>query len=66
METGPSDVEDEDDDDSQFRTSQPATIPMDVDPAGPDEANDSGEEEQVTDVVQVDLAAAQLAATLAG
>ncbi|PBK96561.1 hypothetical protein ARMGADRAFT_1076721 [Armillaria gallica] len=65
-ETGPSNVEDNDDDDSQFRTSQPAAIPMDVDAAGPDEANDSGEEEWVAEMVQMDSVAAQVAATLVG
>ncbi len=51
VDTGPSNVEGDDDDDSHFGTSQPATIPMDVDPAGPDEANNLSEEEQVAEVV---------------
>ncbi len=58
--TGPSDVEGDDNDDSCFGASQPATIPMDVDPAGPDEANNLGEEEWVAEVVQADSAAATL------
>ncbi len=63
--TGPSDVEGKDGDDSRFGTRQPASVPMDVDPAGSDMANHSGEEEQVAEEVQVDSAAAQVAATLA-
>ncbi len=59
--TGPSDVEGNDNDDSQFGMSQLAAITMDIDPAGPDEANNLGEEERVAEVVQADLAAATLA-----
>ncbi len=65
VDTGPSDVEGEDDNDSWFRTRPPATDPMDVDPAGPDEANHLGKEERVAEEVQADSAAAQVAATLA-
>ncbi len=64
--TGPSNAEGDNDDDSCFGASQPAAIPMDVDPTGPDEANDLGEEERVAEVVQADSMAAQAAATLAG
>ncbi len=63
--TGPSNVEGNDDDDSQFGMSQMADIPMDIDPAGPDEANNLGEEERVAEVVQADLAAATLASLVA-
>ncbi len=66
VDTGPSDAEGDNGDDSRFGTSQPATIPMDVDPTGPDEANNLGEEEQVVEVVQADSVAAQAAATLVG
>ncbi|KAK0239618.1 hypothetical protein EDD85DRAFT_949468 [Armillaria nabsnona] len=66
VDTAPSDAEGDNNDDSCFGTSQPAAIPMDVDPTGPDEANNLCKEERVAEVVQADSVTTQAAATLAG